>query len=65
MTSLVLLEKTSKLDNVSLQQIFNRVPLLKYRHRGFFPLTMFQRLTMTLLPLLIRNPALCRVSIGE
>ena len=37
MTSLVLLEKTSKMDNVSLQQIINRIPLLKYRYRGFFP----------------------------
>ena len=30
-------EKTSKMDNVSLQQIINRIPLLKYRYRGFFP----------------------------
>ena len=33
----MLLEKTSKMDNVSLQQIFNRIPLLKYRYRGSFP----------------------------
>ena len=37
LTSLVLLEKTSKMDNVSLQQILNRIPLLKYRYRGSFP----------------------------
>ena len=36
LTSLVLLEKTSKMDNVSLQQIINRIPLLKYRYRGSF-----------------------------
>ena len=32
-----MLEKTSKKDNVSLQQIINRTPLLKYRYRGSFP----------------------------
>ena len=37
MTSLVLLEKTYKMDNVSLQQILNRIPLLKYRYCGSFP----------------------------
>ena len=37
LTSLVLLEKTSKVDNVSLQQLINRIPLLKYRYRGSFP----------------------------
>ena len=37
LTSLVLLEKTSKIDNVSLQQIINRIPLLKYRYRSSFP----------------------------
>ena len=31
------LEKTSKMDNNSLQQIINRIPLLKYRYRGSFP----------------------------
>ena len=34
---MVLLEKTAKRDNVSLQQIFNCIPLLKYRYRGSFP----------------------------
>ena len=29
--------KTSKMNNVSLQQIINRIPLLKYRYRGSFP----------------------------
>ena len=37
LTNLVLMEKTSKMDNVSLQQIINRILLLKYRYRGFFP----------------------------
>ena len=32
----MLLEKTSKNENVSLHQIINRIPLLKYRYRGFF-----------------------------
>ena len=35
--SLVLLEKTSKMDSVSLQQIINRIPLFEYRYRGSFP----------------------------
>ena len=37
LTSLVLLEKTSKMDDVSLQQVINRIPLLKYRYRGSLP----------------------------
>ena len=32
----MLLEKTSKMNNVSLQQIINRIPILKYWHRGSF-----------------------------
>ena len=36
-TGLMLLEKTSKMDKVSLQQRINRIPILKYRYRGFFP----------------------------
>ena len=36
LTSLVLLEKTSVIDNVSLQDIINRIPLLKYRYLGSF-----------------------------
>ena len=30
-------KKTSKMDNVSLQQMINRIPFLKYRYRGPFP----------------------------
>ena len=30
-------EKKSKIDNVSLQQIFNHITLLKYRYQGSFP----------------------------
>ena len=37
LTSLVLLEKRSKMDNVYLQQVINRIPSLKYRYRGSFP----------------------------
>ena len=37
LTTLVLLEKTSEMDNFSLQQIVNRIPLLKFRYRGSFP----------------------------
>ena len=37
LTSLVLFEKTSKIDNVSLQQIIDRIPTLKNRYRGSFP----------------------------
>ena len=37
LTSLVLLEKTSRVDNVSLQQIINSIPLFNYRYRGSFP----------------------------
>ena len=33
----MLLEKTSKLDNRSLHQIINRIPLLKYPYSGSFP----------------------------
>ena len=33
----MLLEKTSEMDNVSLQQIFSRIPLFKYRYQGSFP----------------------------
>ena len=37
LTSLVLLEKTFEMDKVSLQQIFNRIPLLMYGYHGSFP----------------------------
>ena len=30
-------EKTSKMDDISLQQLINSIPVLKYRHRGCFP----------------------------
>ena len=33
----MLLEKLSEKDNVSLRQIINRIPVLKYRYRGSFP----------------------------
>ena len=33
----MLLEKTSKMDKVSLQQRISRIQLLKYRYRGSFP----------------------------
>ena len=37
LTNLVTLGKISKMDNVPLQQIINRIPLLKYRYFGYFP----------------------------
>ena len=37
LTSLVLLEKTSKMDNISLHQKINRISLLKYLYCGSFP----------------------------
>ena len=33
----MLFGKTSKRDNVSVQRLINRIPLLKYRYRGSFP----------------------------
>ena len=33
----MLLEITSEMDNISLQQKNNRIAILKYRYRGFFP----------------------------
>ena len=35
--NLVLLHKTSKMNNVSLQQTVNRIPRIKYRYGGSFP----------------------------
>ena len=37
LTSLVSLERTSKMDSYSLQQTSNRISLLKYQYRGSFP----------------------------
>ena len=37
LSSLVLLQKTSEVDNVSLQQIFKRIPLLNYRYFASIP----------------------------
>ena len=36
-TSLVLWERIFELDNTSLKQIVNGIPLLKYRYMGSFP----------------------------
>ena len=36
-TSLVLWERIFEMDNTSLKQMFNRIPLLKYRYIGSFP----------------------------
>ena len=36
LTSLVLSERISKKDNGSLEQVFNRIPLLNYRYFGSF-----------------------------
>ena len=37
LTCLVLLDEISKMDNVSVQQVFNRISQLKYWYRGSFP----------------------------
>ena len=37
LTSLVLLDKLSKLDKISLSQTIERIPLLNYRYRCSFP----------------------------
>ena len=37
LTSLVLMENTSTMDSIFLQQTSNRISLLKYRYRGSFP----------------------------
>ena len=37
LTSLVLSGRISEIENVSLEQIFDRIPLLKYRYFGSFP----------------------------
>ena len=47
----VVVGKISRMNKVSLLQITNRMPQVRYRYRGFFPLNTFQLLTMTLLPL--------------
>ena len=44
LTSSVLLEKKSNIDIVSLQQIINHIPLLKYWYRGSFPSDFVQTL---------------------
>ena len=58
MTSLVLLEETSKMDNVSLQQIVNRIPLLKYRYRGSFPSDYFPAFDNDTFAIIITQPSI-------
>ena len=57
-------KKTSKMENISVQKTIIRVPLLKYRHRGSFLSDHVRTIENDILPLLIRNPAKCRASIG-
>ena len=57
LTSLLLLEKTSKTDNVSLQQILNRLPLLKYRNRGSFLSDYFPTLDNQTFAIIIPQPS--------
>ena len=64
LTSLVFQEKTSKMDNVSLQQISNRIAFFKYRYRGSFPSDYGQTHDNDILPILIRHPTICSVAIG-
>ena len=57
LTSLVLLEKTSKMDNICLQKIFNRIPLLKYRYRDSFPSDYVPTLDSDTLATINRKPS--------
>ena len=54
-----------KMDNFALQQIINRIPLLKFRYLGSFPSDFVQLSIITLLLLSTRSPAICRVNIGS
>ena len=69
LTSLVLLEKTSQMDNVSFQQIINRIPLLKNRYRGSFPSEFVPTLDNDTFAIICQKchymPAICRVSIAQ
>ena len=56
LTSLVLLEKTSEMDNLSLQQIFNRIPLLRYWYRGSFLSDYVPTLDNDTFAIIIRQP---------
>ena len=44
-------EKLSKKDSVSLQQIIGRILVLRYRHHGSFPFSLFHFLTRKLVPI--------------
>ena len=57
LTSLVLLENTSEMENVSLQQKFNRIQLLKYCYRGSFPSDYSQRLDNDTFAIMKRQPS--------
>ena len=64
LTSLVFLEKTSKMDNVSLQQIINRIPLLKYRYRGSFPSDYFPVFDNDTFAIIITQPSIMQGNTG-
>ena len=58
--------KTREMDNFSLQQIINRIPLLKYRCRGSFPSDFVPALDNDTFAIIHTQPSkICRVTIGH
>ena len=57
-------EKTSKMDNVSLQQLINPIPSFKGRYRGSFLSDCVPILDNETFAIINTHPAICRVSIG-
>ena len=58
--------KTPEMDNFSLQQIINRIPLLKYRCRGSFPSDFVPALDNDTFAIIHTQPSkICRVTIGH
>ena len=64
LTSMVLLEKKSKADDASLQQVINRIPLLKYRYRGSLPSDYVPTLDKDTFAIINTQPRNMQVSIG-
>ena len=56
--------KTSKMDNASVQQIINRIPLLMYRYRGSFPSDYVPTPDNDTLAIIYTQPSNMQVSIG-
>ena len=56
-TSLVLWERISEIDNTSLKQIVNRIPLLKYRYMGSFPSDFVPNLPIDMFAIINTQPS--------